>query len=99
MVRTQHNAWIHAAATIAVIMAGLGFRISNTDWRWLVAAIAGVWAAEAVNTALEQLSDLVSPGYDVAIEHAKDLAAGAVLVMATGAAIIGVLVFWPYIFG
>lgn len=97
LVRTQHNAWIHLAATVAVIAAGLVLQVSNADWRWLVAAIAAVWVAEAINTALEQLCDLVSPGYDIAIEHAKDVAAGAVLVTAFGAAVIGVLVFWPYV--
>lgn len=97
LVRTQHNAWIHLAATIVVIAAGLVLQVSNADWRWLVVAIAAVWAAEAINTALEQLCDLVSPGYDIAIEHAKDVAAGAVLITAVGAAVIGVLVFWPYL--
>jgi pimeloyl-ACP methyl ester carboxylesterase len=53
MLRTQHNAWIHAAATIAVIAVGLGFRLSAGEWCWLVLAIMSVWTAEALNTAFE----------------------------------------------
>ena len=51
MVRCQHNAWIHAAATLVVLSAGFLLRISPSDWCWIVLAIAIVWTAEALNTA------------------------------------------------
>ncbi len=59
MLRTQHNAWLHAGATMAVCAAGLVLQITAADWRWLVPAIALVWMAEAMNTAFEHLCDVV----------------------------------------
>lgn len=97
MLRTQHNAWLHLAATVAVIVAGIWFKVRLDDWRWLVAAILLVWMAEAFNTAVEYVCDVVSPGYAEAVRRAKDIAAGAVLVCAIGAALIGVITFWPYV--
>ena len=97
MLRTQHNAWLHGVATLAVITLGLYCQVSLDDWRWLVAAITMVWVGEAVNTAIEYLCDVVSPEHNLAVKHAKDIAAGGVLITALGAAVIGGLVFWPYL--
>ena len=97
MLRSQHNAWIHLAATAAVIASGAALNIGAEDWRWIVLAIGLVWVAEIVNTAFEHLCDVVQPEFHVSVKTAKDVAAGAVLVAAIGAAIIGVLVFWPYV--
>ena len=88
---------LHLIATIAVITLGFFLHIGQTDWRWLVMAIIMVWVAEAFNTAVEYLCDVVSPAYSEAVKHAKDIAAGAVLICAFGAAIIGVLTFWNYV--
>jgi diacylglycerol kinase (ATP) len=96
--RLEHNAWIHGAATIAVIGLGVGLRVSAADWRWLIVAIAMVLAAEALNTAFERLCDLVSPGPNELVRIAKDVSAAAVLVLAIGAALIGLITFAPYIF-
>jgi diacylglycerol kinase len=93
--RTQHNAWIHAVFTVAVVAAGWCMGVSADDWRWLVIAIVMVWAAEALNTAIEFVCDVVSPEYHASVEKAKDIGAGAVLVCAVGAAVIGVLTLWP----
>jgi diacylglycerol kinase (ATP) len=99
MLRTQHNAWIHLAMTIAVCTAGGLFRLTGSDWRWITVAIAIVWIAEAINTAFEHLCDVVSPDFHPSVEKAKDIAAGAVLICACGAAMLGLLTFWPYVFG
>lgn len=96
MLRTQHNAWLHLAATVAVIAIGMELRVRPDDWRWLVVAIVMVWVAEAFNTAVEYVCDVVSPGYSEAVKRAKDIAAGAVLVCAAGAVVIGVITVWPY---
>jgi diacylglycerol kinase (ATP) len=96
--RREHNAWIHGAATIAVIGLGVRLNVSAADWRWLIVAIAMVLAAEALNTAFERLCDLVSPGSTELVRTAKDVAAGAVLLLAIGAALIGLITFAPYIF-
>ena len=97
MIRGQHNAWIHAAVTIAVIVLGVFFQLSRFEWCWIVVAIAIVWTAEALNTAFEFLADAASPNFHPIVKDAKDVAAGAVLITAIAAVIIGVIVFWSHV--
>lgn len=98
MLRTQHNAWLHALATLAVIGLGAWLGVSASDWRWLAVAMAMVWIAETLNTAVEYVCDVLSPEYHLAVKHAKDIAAGGVLLAALAAAVLGTLTFWPYFF-
>ena len=97
MLAGQHNAWVHAAATVAVVVAAVILRVSRGDWCWLVAAMMAVWTAEALNTAFEFLCDVASPAFHPAVEKAKDVAAGGVLLTAVGATAIGGLVFVPHV--
>jgi diacylglycerol kinase (ATP) len=97
MLKSQHNAWIHACITAAVVVAGVVFGISPSEWCWLVLAIMAVWTAEALNTALEFLADAASPEFHPLVKHSKDVAAGAVLISAIGSVIIGILVLGPHI--
>jgi diacylglycerol kinase (ATP) len=97
MIQSQHNAWIHAAATAVVVGAGIFLQLSRGDWCWIVLSISIVWMAEAFNTAMEFLADAVSAEHHPLIRDAKDVAAGAVLITATGAAIIGVVILLPYV--
>ncbi len=97
MVEREHNARIHLGCTLAVIGVSLALGLSREDWRWIVAAIVLVWTAEALNTAIENLCDLVSPGRNERVRIVKDVAAGAVLISAIAAAAIGVLTLWPYL--
>ena len=97
MLRSQHNAWIHAVATVAVVAAGATFGLSRFEWCWIVLAVVAVWTAEALNTALEFLADVAAPEFHPVAGHAKDVAAGAVLVTAIGAAFIGLLVLGPHL--
>jgi diacylglycerol kinase len=97
MLKTQHNAWIHLIATVSVVSLGWYFQIKVDDWRWLIVAIVMVWVAETFNTAVEYVCDMVSPGYSELVKHAKDIAAGAVLIGAFGAMLIGAVTFWPYL--
>lgn len=97
MLRTQHNAWVHLFATLLVCGAGVALNVSAQDWRWLIAAIALVWVAEALNTAFEHLCDVVSPDFHHAVQKSKDIAAGAVLICAFAAACIGIMTLWPYL--
>jgi diacylglycerol kinase (ATP) len=94
---TQHNFRIHLVAAIAAIGLGLLWQISADDWRWLVVAIAIVLAAELINTSFEHLCDVVQPELHASVKAAKDVAAGAVLIRSVAAAIIGAMVFWPYV--
>jgi diacylglycerol kinase (ATP) len=97
MLRSQQNAWIHAVATIAIVLAGVVFGLSRSEWCWIVLAVVAVWTAEALNTALEFLTDVASPEFHPIAGHAKDVAAGAVLIAAIGAATIGALVLGPHV--
>jgi diacylglycerol kinase len=84
---------------MGVVLAGWWVGLRIADWRWIAVAVALVWFAEALNTAFEYVCDVVSPGEHAAVKHAKDIAAGAVLICAVGAAMIGCLTFWPYFYG
>ena len=97
MIASQHNAWIHAAATAAVAAAGLYFRLDRAEWCWVILAVISVWTAEALNTAFEFLTDVASPAFHPLAAKAKDVAAGAVLITAAGSVAIGLLVFGPHV--
>ena len=97
MLRTQHNAWLHLAATVVVVATAIVLKIDAEDWRWLVVAFVLVWVSEAVNTAFEHLCDVVSPQFHTAVKTSKDIAAGAVLIAAVGAAALGAMIFLPYL--
>ena len=97
MLFSQHNAWVHAVATVLVIAAGLAAGLNRLEWFVLVLAIVAVWTAESINTAFEFLCDVASPDFHPLVEKAKDVAAGAVLITAIGATAIGMLVFLPYL--
>ena len=97
MLRSQHNAWVHACATVAVVASGLYFGLDAAEWCWIVLAIMAVWTAEALNTAFEFLADVASPEFHPLVQHSKDVAAGAVLIAAIGSVVIGVLVLGPHV--
>lgn len=97
--QSQHNAWIHAAASTAVVVAGAIVGLPRVEWCLLVGAIMAVWVAESLNTAFEALCDATSPTIHPLVERAKDIAAGAVLITAVGAIVTGVLIFGPRLFG
>lgn len=95
LIRSQPNSWVHAVATVLVVGLGLFVRLGRTDWALLALAVAIVWCAEGFNTALESLCDRVSPEFHPLVERAKDVAAGAVLLAALGAACVGLLTLGP----
>ena len=97
LITKEHNAWIHCFAAICVLIAGALLGLSRMEWVAVVIVIGAVLAAEAVNSSIEALADLVSPEYNEAIKRTKDLAAGAVLLMAIAAAIVGLIIFIPKI--
>ena len=99
LLATQPNARIHAAATVAVLALALALRVSSGEWLALALSIALVWSAEAVNTAIEALCDVVSPNSHPLVRRAKDVAAAAVLLAAFGAVAVGLLVFGPRLAG
>lgn len=95
----EQNLSTHLIATVGVIAAGCYFGITRTEWTVIILCIGVVIAAELFNTAIEKLVDLVSPQRHPIAGQVKDIAAGAVLVCATAAAIIGLIIFIPYLQG
>lgn len=93
--REQPNAWIHLVAAIGVIIAGFLCHLSTIEWGLVIFAIGLVFSAELFNSAIEGIVNKVSPEFNPLAGKIKDLAAGAVLVAAITAAIIGVVIFLP----
>lgn len=96
LLKKEHNAWIHCIAIVVVTTCGLYFNITPTEWCIVVFCFGMVLAAEGFNTAIERLVNLVSPDYHPIAGDVKDVAAGAVLICAIAAAIIGGIIFIPY---
>lgn len=95
LLRYEHNAWLHCLIGLCTILAGFLLEISAMEWMVVVIACGCVFAAEALNTAIERLADVVSPDYQEAIGKVKDLSAAGVLFMAFAAAIAGIIIFLP----
>lgn len=93
--QSETNAKIHLVFTILVIAGGVFFSVSKTEWCLLTTAIVMVLCAEGMNTAIEYLTNLVSPDFHELAGKTKDVAAGAVLITAIGAIIIGCIIFLP----
>jgi len=98
LLASQHNARIHALATVLVLVGALAVRVSRLEWALLILAIALVWGMEALNTAIELLADEVSLEQRPRIGKAKDVAAFGVLVAAMASVLIGVMIFVPHFF-
>ncbi len=95
-IRDTHNAWIHLLAAVLVVSMGFYFSISSNEWLALVIVIGFVLVTEAINSAIELLVDLVSPDFNEKAGRIKDIAAGAVLLAAITAMVVGLIIFVPY---
>lgn len=95
VLHTQKNTWIHAGASLAVVLLGLWLNLSPQDWSILVLTIAMVWMAEFFNTALEAIIDIISPQHNHLAKISKDVGAAAVLITAGTSVIIGLLILAP----
>jgi len=94
--KTGGNILIHFTAALIVLSMAYIFKVSAIEWTILLICIAVVIAAEAMNTSIEKLTDMVSPDFNKEAGKIKDIAAGAVLVLAIMAAIIAIIIFYPY---
>jgi len=92
---SEPNARIHLLAMVVVIVAGLYFAITPGQWIAVILCIGFVFSAEAFNTAVEALTDLIAPEKHPLAGRAKDVAAAAVLISAITAIIVGMFVFLP----
>lgn len=96
VIRTQRNAWIHMVVSITVILMSFVLHIGASDWALILLAIALVWIAEFLNTALEAVVDLASNHQQHELARVgKDVGAAAVLIAAFISVIIGLLVLGP----
>jgi diacylglycerol kinase len=93
--RTQANARIEAAIGILAVALGLWLRISGVEWAVMVFIIALVLILEGLNTTIELAINLASPGQHPFAKHAKDLAAGMVLLASMASVVVGLLILGP----
>lgn len=96
LLKTERNFQIHAVALVIVVLAGFYFDIHRGEWAVLLIMSAVVFGLEGVNSALEKLCDEVTLERKESIRNIKDIAAGAVLVAALIAVVVGGMVFWRY---
>jgi diacylglycerol kinase len=94
-IRREPHMRFHLAAAVVVVVVAAWLRVDTLDWLWLSAAITVVWVSELLNTAIERTVDLVSPEVHPLAKIAKDTAAGAVLVAALFAVVVGAIVLGP----
>ena len=95
VVRTQRNAWIHVVVTVAIFAVSFWLRLEARDWAVVILVTAVVFITEFLNTAIEVVVDLASPQVHPLAKVAKDVGAGAVLIAAIAAVLIGLLILGP----
>ncbi len=95
--KSTHNAWVHLTALAVALLLGFYFHITQAQWLSLVLVSGLVFVAEALNTTLEIDVNLTSPNYHPYARDMKDVAAGAVLIAAFTALVVGLIIFVPYI--
>ena len=95
VLRTQRNTWIHAVATVLAIVVSFWLGLPPRDWAVVLIAVAMVWTAEFINTALEAIVDLASPQQHYLAKVGKDVGAAAVLIASLSSALIGLLILGP----
>jgi diacylglycerol kinase len=98
VIRTQRNTWIYLVVTILVILAGILLHIDWYEWLFLIIFIGLIWSAECFNTAIESVVDLASPELHPIAKIAKDTAAAGVLILAIGAALVGIIILGRHLY-
>lgn len=98
LITTEHATMVQFAAAIVITIMGFVFDITATEWALQTLAIGMVMGSEGLNTALEKISDFIHPDYHEKIGLIKDVAAGAVFIVAICAFVVGCLIYIPKIF-
>ena len=96
--RSEHNMWLHFAATLGVISLSIAYSVTPIEALVLIISICLVWMAELFNTCIEKVMDFISTEKHPKIKLIKDLAAAAVLIGAIASLVIGCVIFIPKIF-
>jgi diacylglycerol kinase len=94
----DRNFIVHCCAAVLVIIAGFVFKVNATEWMILAINIGLVIGFEMLNTSIEKICNLVHPQHHPFVKIIKDVAAGAVLLVAIIAAVCGCIIFYPKIF-
>ena len=97
MIQSQHNVWVHALATVAVVGAGLYFEVERDEWMWLILAHRSRMERRGPQYGIRILGGCHQPNISSDNRNAKDVAAAAVLIAAIGAVIIGILILGPHL--
>ncbi len=98
MIKEERNMKIHILATIVVVALGSVLRISGGEWCAIAIVIGMVIAGELINSSIEVLVDVVMPTYDIRAKRIKDASAGAVLILAISALVVGAIIFAPKLY-
>jgi len=93
--KSENNSKVHFLLSLLAISSAFMLNISTIEWLWILLAISLVWICEGINTAIEKLTDLVSPDFNEKAGMVKDIAAGIVLISAAFATITGLIIFFP----
>lgn len=97
LLRDEHNSRVHVAVMALVVVAGMAFGISVLEWTAVIVCFGMVLMAEAMNSGIEALADLVMPDRHPLVKKAKDVAAAGVLFTAVASVAVGLIVFLPYV--
>jgi diacylglycerol kinase len=95
VLRSQRNVWLHVVISLIVIGVSTWVRLKPLEWAVIVLTMAIVFAAEFLNTAIEAVVDLASPHKHPLAKVGKDVGAGAVLIAALAAVVVGILILGP----
>ncbi len=98
LITTEHSVMVQFSLGLLLVGAGFYFGISREEWLIQILATGMVLAVEGLNTAVEKIADFIHPEYHKTIGFIKDIAAGAVFFAASAALIVGIIIYWPYIF-
>jgi len=96
--REEQNLKIQTFASLIVLILGIYFSISRTEWAVLTLVICLVLTAEITNSAVERITDVLKPRINTYVKEIKDIMAAAVLLSSIAAMIVGVIIFWPYVY-
>lgn len=97
LITTEHSVMVQFSLGIIMVLAGIFFQITATEWLFQTLAIGFVMSVEGLNTAIEKIADFIHPDYHERIGFIKDIAAGAVFFAAITAIIIGLIIYMPKI--
>lgn len=97
LLKSEANFQVEFSVALVMIILGFVFQITVTEWLFQIFAIGFVFSLEAINSAVEALSDALHPEWNEKIGKVKDLAAGAVLLASITAVVIGLIIYAPYI--